>query len=203
VQAVLLVAEHWPHAPDVWQAGAELGHWLSFAHGWQRWAVVLQTGVVPPHCALVLQLAHTPSATLQTGVVPEHFVTFVAEQTPHEPFGWQAGVAPGHWLSLAQAWQTCALVLQTGVVPPHSAFDTHGTQVPPATLQAGVAPVHLIELEAEHWPHEPFGWQAGVAPPQSESVAHAWHVCRIGSHTGVAPEQSLLTRHVTHVPVVV
>jgi len=26
----------------------------------------------------------------------------------------------------------CVVVLQTGAVPPHCAFDTHGTQTPPA-----------------------------------------------------------------------
>jgi len=31
VHAVWFVAEHWPHAPDDWQAGAALGHWLSVA----------------------------------------------------------------------------------------------------------------------------------------------------------------------------
>jgi hypothetical protein len=203
VQAVLLVAEHWPHAPLGWHAGAELGHWLSLAHAWHRCVLVLQMGDVPPHCAFVLQLAHTPSETLHTGVVPEHFVTFVAEQMAHAPFGWQAGVAPGHWPSFAQAWHTCADVLQTGVVPLHSAFETQGTHVPFAVLQAGVAPVHFTEFAAEHWPQAPFGSQAGVAPPQSESVVQAWHVWRIGSHTGFAPEQSLFTRQVTQVPVVV
>lgn len=63
---------------------------------------MLQMGVVPPHCAFVSQVAQTPSVALQMGVVPEHFVTLVAEQTPHEPLGWQAGAALGHWLSAVQ-----------------------------------------------------------------------------------------------------
>jgi len=203
VHAVLFVAEHWPHVPDDWQAGAALGHWLSLAHGWHRWVVVLQMGVVPPHCAFVLQVAQTPSAALHTGVVPEHFVTLVAEQTPHEPLGWQAGVAPPHWLSALQPWQAWVVVLQTGVGPEQSALDTQATHVPFDVLQAGVAPEHLVEFVAEQAPQEPPGWQAGVAPPQSLSIAHAWQVCRIGSQTGVPPEQSELTTQVTHVPAVV
>jgi hypothetical protein len=95
------------------------------------------------------------------------------------------------------------VVLHAGVVPPHSALETHGTHTPAAVLQTGVPAEHFVAFVAEHWPHAPFGWQAGVAPPQSASLAQAWQVCRMGSQTGVAPEQSLLTRHVTHVPVVV
>jgi hypothetical protein len=194
--------EHWRQAPEGWQAGAALGHWLSLAHAWQRWLAVSQMGVAPPHWAFVLQLAHTPSAALHTGVVPVHFVTLEAEQTPHEPFGWHAAAALGHWLSLAHAWQVWAPVLQTGVVPPQSVFDVQATHVPFDTLQAGVAPVHLIELPAEHWPQAPFDSHAGVAPPHSASVAQAWHVWRIGSQTGVTPMQSELTKQVTQVPVV-
>jgi len=130
-------------------------------------------------------------------------VLFVAEHWPQAPEGWQAGAELGHWLSLAQAWQRCVPVLHTGVVPPHSAFETHATQAPAVVLQAGVAPEHFAWFVAEHWPHEPFGWQAGVAPPQSESVVQARHACRVVLHTGVAPAQSLFTRHVTQVPVVV
>ena len=46
-------------------------------------------------------------------------------------------------------------MLQTGVVPPHCAFETHGTHVAVATLQAGVAPVHLVALVAEHCAQAP------------------------------------------------
>ena len=94
-------------------------------------------------------------------------------------------------------------MLQTGVVPPHSALVTHGTHVPPDVLQTGVPPVHFVALVAEHCPQVPPGSQAGVAPPQSPSVAQAWQVCRMRSQTGVAPEQSLLARQVTQVPLVV
>jgi hypothetical protein len=118
---------------------------------------VLQTGVVPPHSALVLQLAHTPRATLQTGIAPVHFVLLVAEQTPQAPPGWQAGVAPPQSASLPHARHVWVVVLQIGVAPPHSALETHGTQLPLAVLQTGVAPVHLVALPAEHWPHAPPG----------------------------------------------
>jgi len=83
----VLLAEHWPHAPDDSHAGVAPPHSPSPAHARHRCAEVLQTGVVPPHWELVLQLAHTPSATLQTGVAPAHFVTLVAEQVPHAPEG--------------------------------------------------------------------------------------------------------------------
>jgi hypothetical protein len=57
---VVLVAEHWPHEPPGWQAGAELGHWASLVHAWQTWVVVLQMGVAPPHCAFEVQGTQTP-----------------------------------------------------------------------------------------------------------------------------------------------
>jgi hypothetical protein len=160
VQAVLFVAEHSPQAPDVWQAGVAPPHSESPAQARHRWAVVLQTGVAPPHSAFVLQLAQTPSATLQTGIAPEHFVLLVAEQTPHEPFGWQAGVAPPQSASLAQARQVCVARLHAGVVvdPPwQSALATQATHAPAAVLQTGVAPVQRSEFVAEHWPHAPPG----------------------------------------------
>jgi hypothetical protein len=48
---VALVAEHWPQAPLPWQAGVALGHSASEPQARQAWVVVLQTGVVPLHCA--------------------------------------------------------------------------------------------------------------------------------------------------------
>jgi hypothetical protein len=64
-------------------------------------------------------------------------------------------------------------VLQTGVVPPHCAFEVHGTQVPVVVKQTGVAPEQAVALVAEHWPHAPEGWHAGVAPPHWLSLVHA------------------------------
>jgi hypothetical protein len=202
VHAVALPVEHWPQAPLPWQAGVAPPQSASPPQARHRWVVVLQTGVVPPHSAFVSQLAQTPRATLQTGIAPEHLVLFVAEQTPQAPPGWQAGVAPPQSASPPQARHVWVDVLQTGVVPPHSALETHGTQLPTVVLQTGVAAVHLVPLLAEHWPQAPPGSQAGVAPPQSPSIAQAWHVWKMRSQTGVAPEQSLLARHVTQVPLV-
>jgi hypothetical protein len=87
---------------------------------------------MPPHWALEVQGTQVAVGTSQAGVAPEHFVALVAEQTPHEPLGWQAGVAPPQSASLAQARQVCVAALQAGVVPPHCAAETQGTQVPPA-----------------------------------------------------------------------
>jgi hypothetical protein len=87
-----------------------------------------------------------------------------------------------------------------GVVPLQFAFDVQGTQVPAVVLQTGVAPLHWLELIAEHWPHAPLGSQAGVAPPHWLSLEHAWHVCVPALQTGVVPEQSALATHRTQVP---
>jgi len=103
VHLVMLVAEHWPHAPEGWHAGAALGHWASLAQGLQTWTVVSQTGVVPPHWAFEVQGTHVALAVSQAGVAPVHFVALVAEQRAHAPEAWQAGAALGHWASLAHA----------------------------------------------------------------------------------------------------
>ena len=81
----------------------------------------------------------------------------------------------------------CVAALQIGVVPPHCAFDTHGTQTPPPVKHTGVAPPHCAALVAEHWPHDPDGWQAGVVPPHSLSPVHARQVCVVVLQTGVVP----------------
>jgi hypothetical protein len=127
----LFVAEHWPHAPDGWQAGVAPPQSASPAHARQVWVAVLQTGNVPPHSALVVQLTQVPVGTLHAGMLPVHFVLFVAEQTPHAPDGWQAGVAPPpQSASPAQPRQVCELPSHTGVVPEQSALAVQRTHVP-------------------------------------------------------------------------
>jgi len=152
---VVLPIEHWPQAPLGWQAGVTPPHSPSPAQARQACVVVLQTGVAPPHCAFDVHGTQVPVVVKQTGVAPPHALAFVAEHCPQAPPGWQAGVAPPQSASPAQARQTCVAVLQTGVVPPQVAFETHGTHVAAATLQAGVAPVHLVALVAEHCPQAP------------------------------------------------
>ena len=78
-------------------------------------------------------------------------------------------------------------MLQTGVAPPHWAFETQETQVPVAVKQTGVVPAHCAPFVAEHWPQEPFGWQAGAAPGHWESLAQAWQVWVAALQTGVVP----------------
>ena len=51
----------------------------------------------------------------------------------------------------------------------------------------GSAPVQRALFAAEHSPHAPDGWQAGVAPPHSPSPAQARQACVARSQTGVAP----------------
>jgi hypothetical protein len=65
----------------------------------------------------------------------------------------------------------------------------------------GVVPLHWAVLPAEHWPHAPVGWQAGVAPPHSPSPAQARHVCAAVLHTGVVPPHWAFVLQLTHVPV--
>ena len=69
--------------------------------------------------------------------------------------------------------------------------------------QTGVAPVHLVALVVEHWAHAPLPWQAGVAPPQSESPAQARQTWVVVLQTGVVPPHWALEVQGTQVPVVV
>ena len=60
MQALALLAEHWPQAPDASQAGVAPPHSPSLAQARQTWLVVLQTGVVVPHCAFEVHGTHVP-----------------------------------------------------------------------------------------------------------------------------------------------
>ena len=102
-QAVTFDAEHWPHAPDAWQAFAPIGHSESAEHLRQAWVAMLHTGVVPEQLALLVHTTHAPDAVSQTGVAPPHWLVFVAEHWPHAPDAWHTGVAPPQSPSPAHA----------------------------------------------------------------------------------------------------
>jgi hypothetical protein len=197
------VAEHWPHAPDPWHAGVKPLQSPSLLHAWQRCVPMLHAGVAPEQLALLVHCTHTPAAVLHAGVAPPHWVAFVAEHWPHVPDGWHAGVAPLQSPSTPHAPQRCEAVLHTGFAPEQLALLMHWTHTPATVLQAGVPPVHWVVLAAEHWPHAPDPWHAGVAAPQSPSPLHAWHRCVPTLHTGFVPEQLALLVHATHAPAAV
>ena len=198
---LVLLAEHWPQAPDVWQAGLDPPHSPSPAQARQTWVAVLQTGLVPPHSALLMQLTQVPVGTSQAGVVPVHRLVLVAEQMPQAPKGWQAGVEPPPQSpSPPQARQVWLDPSQMGVLPLQSALARQRTHLPAAVSHSGVVPVHWVLLLAEHWPHEPEPWQAGVAPPHSLSPEQARQLWKAKSQTGVAPPQSASAVQRTQVP---
>ena len=59
-------------------------------------------------------------------------------------------------------------------------------------------------LLAEHWPHDPEGWQAGADPPHSLSPPQPRQTCRLPSQTGaLGLPQSALARQETQLPVAV
>jgi hypothetical protein len=109
------LVEHWPHAPEVSQAGLiALGHALD---------------ALEPRSPL--QPAQVPAATLQIGVVPVHSDGSEAEHWPQPPVGSQAGlVALAHALEAPDPLSPLQLAhvpearSQTGVVPVHSAEST-------------------------------------------------------------------------------
>jgi hypothetical protein len=93
------------------------------------------------------------------------------------------------------------VVSHTGAEPGQSASLRHGTHVPAATSQTGVAPAHRAALLVEHWPQRPEVWQAGVAPPQSPSPAHARQVWVASSQVGRVPPHWVSSTHDWQVPV--
>jgi hypothetical protein len=62
VQALALLAEHCPQAPDDSQAGVAPPHSPSLAQARQTCVVVLHTGAVVPHCALDVHGTQVPVA---------------------------------------------------------------------------------------------------------------------------------------------
>jgi hypothetical protein len=171
-----LVAEHWPQAPLGWQAGVVPPHCASLVQATQVRVPASQTGVVPEQSALVTQRTHVPVPASQIGVAPPQASEFVAEHSPHEPPGWHAGATPPHSPSPAHARHVLVATLQTGLAPLQSAPLRQPTHVPTTVLHTGVAPAQAVAFVAEHAPHEPPGWHAGVEPPQSASAAQARHV---------------------------
>lgn len=146
----LFEVEHWPQAPEVWQAGVAPPQSVSPAQARQVCVAVLQTGLVPPHSALLMQLTQVPLGTSQAGVVPVHLLVLVAEQMPQAPDAWHAGVPPLQSPSPVQARQEWLPPSQTGVVPLQSALARQRTHLPAGASQRGVPPVHWMLLVAEH-----------------------------------------------------
>jgi hypothetical protein len=86
-----------------------------------------------------------------------------------------------------------------GEAPPHCPDPRQPTHTPLTALHTGVAPAQAAAFVAEQAPHAPFGWQAGVAPPQSASAVHARQVCVVVLQVGVVPAQVVLATQATHV----
>jgi len=127
---VVLPSEHWPQAPEGWQAGVAPPQSTSPPQARQACVAVLHTGLVPPHWAFDTQATQLPPLVSQTGVAPLHWFALVAEHWPQAPQGSHAGVPPPHSPSPPQARQACVAVLQIGLLPLHCAFERQGTQVP-------------------------------------------------------------------------
>jgi hypothetical protein len=78
-QAVVLVVEHWPHAPEASHAGVVPPHSPSPAHARHVCVVPLQMGAAPLQSAFAVQRTQIPATASHTGVPPWQLVAFVAE----------------------------------------------------------------------------------------------------------------------------
>ena len=105
-----------------------------------------------------------------------------------------------HAASLVQPRQVRVPGSQTGVAFGQSVLVRQPTQMPIAVSHSAVVPPHAPLLLTEHCPQRPDDWQAGVAPPQSPSPAHARHACVARLQIGVMPEHCALATQATHRP---
>jgi len=105
--------------------------------------------------------------------------------------------APTQSAAAAHPRHTCVLVLHVGVVPAQSVFALHPTQLPLGTSHTCDPPVHCVTLVAEHCPHAPEVWHAGVVPLQFVSLVQPTHTL-LALQTGFVPLQSEPDRQPTH-----
>jgi hypothetical protein len=179
-----LVGEHCAHAPDPWQAGVEgegqareAAEPLSPLQPAQLPLAVSQSGVAAEHC-VELAAEHCPQAPeiWQAGVeedgqaraapeplsplhpaqvalagsqkaeVPEHSVALVAEHCPQAPEPKHAGLEGEGQARVA----------------PEPLSPLHPAHVAFVVLQSGEVPVHCVPFVAEHCPHAPEPWHAGL-----------------------------------------
>jgi hypothetical protein len=59
--------------------------------------------------------------------------------------------------------------------PPEQSLSAEQPQTPSFTKQVGADEAQSVVLVSEHSAHAPVGWQAGVVPPQSESLPQGPH----------------------------
>jgi hypothetical protein len=180
--AMALPAEHWPQAPDGSQAGVVPPHSPSppqarhvrnagsqmgllpaqspFARQPTHVLVeVLHSVVAPLQVVLSMHSTHVAVAVSHAAVPPPQKALFVAEHCPQAPLARHTGAVEGHSLSAAQARQAFVPVSHVGFVPEQLASARQPTHT------RGDAVVR----------------QYGVAPPQSESCAHASIVTGVGA----------------------
>jgi hypothetical protein len=185
--AVVLASEHWAQRPATQAGSAEVEQGRVAAepwsplHAWQMPSVVLHTGAVSGHSAL-LEQPQVLVPRLQVGVTPTHRLLSVAEHSTQAPELRQAGAKiEGH---------SC------GVPEPLSPL--HAEQVPVAVSQTGEVPEQREDCPAEHSTQAPDPRQTGEdAEGQGSAVAdpllpvHPAHRPLDVLQMGAVPEQRL------------
>ena len=187
--------------PSPVQTGVGSAHSASAVQLRQVCVPASQTGVAPLQSAAAMQVTHVAAGVLAERGRPVQAARSVAEQTPQLPPGWQAGAPALHSPSTTQLRQPPVTASHTGVVPLQLALDVQPTQVPVDDWHCGVAPPQAAMLVAEQAPQVPFGWQAGVDPPQSPSRVQPRQVFVVVSQIGLMPPHCEALVQETQVPV--
>ena len=185
---------------------SSLGQLVSPAQPATHWCVVVLQTSGAVQSPLPMHPTHVFDTESHFGVVPLQVVpsTHPTHCPTFAPVVTHAGppVVPVQSAALVHPWQTWVVVLHVGALPAQSVFALQPTHVPLGASQTCDPPVHCVTLPSEHCPHAPDAWQAGVAPPQSASLAHFPQIW-LDPHTGVVPPQSPAVRQPTQLLTVV
>lgn len=196
--AVALVDEHCTHCPPRHAGAAGLGQAsdapepLSPLQGMHVLVPRSQIGADEGHCKLAVQ-PQSPVVRLHTGLLPVQSEPFVAEHCAQAPDPRHAGDAGD--------------VQERGAPEPLSPLQA--AHAPVVVSQVGVVPEHWPLLLAEHWPHAPEPWHAGVpgdgqerGAPDPLSPLQPAQLPVAVSQRGDVPEHwlLLLAEHCAHAP---
>ncbi len=164
-QAAVLPVVHSPQAPLAWHTGVAPPQSVLPAQPTQVLLPAAHTGVVPAQSLPVKQPTQRSLAVSQSAFGAAHAPMLPAVHSWQAPLGTHTGVADAQSAAPAQARQVRVPLSQVGLSPAQSLPVRQPTHTTLTVSHSGAVPGHALWLVAEQTPQEPFGWQAGAAPP--------------------------------------